>query len=137
LTFFVDTSIWYSAADRRDASNQRAKEILEADEPVLTTDHVLVETWLLLARRLGRDAAERFWEGIRGGGARVEGVGEADLDHAWTIGQAWPDQNFSLIDRTSFAVMLRLGLDRAASLDDHFAVFRYGPGRRRAFEVLR
>lgn len=33
--------------------------------------------------------------------------------------------------------MERLGLERAASFDDDFAVYRWGPGRRRAFEVLR
>jgi hypothetical protein len=33
--------------------------------------------------------------------------------------------------------MRRLGIERAASLDDHFAVFRFGPQRRHAFTVLR
>ena len=86
---------------------------------------------------MGHVAAERFWLGLRSGVARVECVGEADLEQAWTIGEAWPDQDFSLADRTSFAVMLRLGLTRVASLDDDFSIFRYGPGRRRTFEVLR
>jgi predicted nucleic acid-binding protein len=47
------------------------------------------------------------------------------------------DQDFSLVDRTSFAVMERLGLVRAASFDDHFAIYRYGRNRDRAFEILR
>jgi uncharacterized protein len=42
-----------------------------------------------------------------------------------------------VVDRTSFAVMQRLGIERAASLDSDFAVFRFGPNRRRAFTVLR
>jgi hypothetical protein len=33
--------------------------------------------------------------------------------------------------------MERLGLTRAASFDDDFAVYRYGRGRDKAFEVLR
>jgi hypothetical protein len=33
-------------------------------EPLLTTDHVLVETWTLLRYRIDRHAAERFWEGL-------------------------------------------------------------------------
>jgi len=64
-------------------------------------------------------------------------VGSADLDVAWEIGQEFPDQDFSLVDRTSFAVMRRLGLTRVASFDDHFAIYRYGRARERALEVLR
>jgi hypothetical protein len=33
--------------------------------------------------------------------------------------------------------MERLGINRAASFDDHFAIYRYGRNRDRAFDVLR
>lgn len=137
MSLFVDSSAWYAAADRDDRDNERAREILSGGEPLLTTDHVLVETWVLLRHRLHRQAAERFWEGIRGGVAMLEPVLAADLEAAWAIGQAFADQDFSIVDRTSFAVMERLGLDRVASFDDHFAVYRYGRDRRRAFAVIR
>lgn len=137
MSLFVDTSVWYAAADAADRSNARAKEILAAGDPLVTTDHVLVETWTLLRWRLHRSAAEAFWRGIRSGVASLEPVGPADLQAAWTIGLDFPDQDFSLVDRTSFAVMERLGLERAASFDDDFAVYRWGPGRRYAFEVIR
>jgi len=137
VTLFVDTSMWYAAADRGDRSHARAKAVLGCGEPLLLTDHVLLETWLLLRHRLGREAAERFWWGIRAGAARLEPVTAADLERAWWIGEAWPDQDFSLADRTSFAVMERLGLERVASLDDDFAVYRYGRRRERAFTVIR
>jgi predicted nucleic acid-binding protein len=137
MSLFVDTSIWYAAADRSDAGNAGAKALLSAGEVLVTTDHVLVETWTLLHHRLGRRAAERFWDGLRSGVAFVEPVGPADLEAAWQIGISYRDQDFSIVDRTSFAVMRRLGLERAASLDDHFAIFRFGPNRRRAFTILR
>ena len=137
MSVFVDTSIWYAAADKSDLSNEAAKEILSRGERLVTTDHVLLETWTLLRFRLNRRAAERYWQGLREGIAAIETVGPADLDAAWEIGLAFPDQDFSIADRTSFAVMRRLGLDVAASLDDHFAIYRFGPGRRRAFTVLR
>jgi predicted nucleic acid-binding protein len=137
MSLFVDTSVWYAAADSTDAGNSRAKAILAADEPLVTSDHVLVETWTLLRWRIRRQAAERFWDGLRSGVASVEPVGVADLETAWQIGISYRDQDFSLVDRTSFAVMRRLGIDRVASFDDDFAIFRFGPNRRRAFTVLR
>jgi predicted nucleic acid-binding protein len=97
----------------------------------------LVETWLLIARRLGRHAADRYWEGLRGGGASVEPVVAADLEVAFAIAAQYPDQDFSIVDRTSFAVMQRLGVFRAATLDEHFAIFRFGRNRDRAFEIVR
>lgn len=103
----------------------------------MTTDHVLVETWTLLHHRLKPNAAERFWEGLRSGVGAIEPVSLADLETAWQIGLSWRDQDFSIVDRTSFAVMQRLGIERAASLDDHFAVFRFGPNRRHSFNVIR
>lgn len=137
MSLFVDTSAFYAAADRQDTNAARAQAVLGAGEPLVTSDHVLVETWTLLRWRLGRDAAERFWHGLRTGVARLEAIGPADLDIAWEIGSTFPDQDFSLVDRTSFAVMQRLGLTRVATFDDDFAVFRFGPRRERAFDVVR
>lgn len=97
----------------------------------------MIETWLLLRHRLHREAAERFWEGLRAGVATLEFITAADLEAAWSIATRFEDQDFSLTDRTSFAVMMRLGIERVASFDDDFAVFRYGRDRRRAFEVVR
>ena len=137
MDLFVDTSAWYAAADTGDRSNARAKEILSAGEKLITTDHVLVESWVLLRHRLGPKAADRFWEGLRGGVAVVEQVVGGDLEAAWSIRREFHDQDFSIVDCTSFAVMQRLGLQRVASFDDHFAVFRYGRARKNAFEVIR
>jgi len=137
VSLFVDTSAWYAAADAGDHSNGKAREILSAGEPLVTTDHVLVETWTLLRHRLGRKSAERFWEGLRTGVARLEPVTAADLESAWAAGLRFSDQDFSLVDRTSFAVMERLGIQRVASFDDDFAIYRYGRDKRRSFEVVR
>ncbi|MGI8610445.1 MAG: type II toxin-antitoxin system VapC family toxin [Candidatus Dormibacteria bacterium] len=136
MTVFVDTSVWYAAADSGDVDNGRAREILAVQEPLLTSDHVLVESWLLLRRRLGGGAAERFLDGILSGVAELEIVTRADLEVARTIGERYADQDFSIVDRTSFAMMHRMGLSRAASFDSDFAIYRVGPRPGRAFEVL-
>src|SRR5205085_8105742 len=137
MSLFVDTSFWHAAADSADRSNARSKAILRSGETLVTSDHVLVETWTLIHHKLDRKAAEGFWEGLRSGIALIEAVTLADLEVAWDVGVSWPDQDFSIVDRTSFAVMRRLGIDRVATLDAHFAVFRFGPKRRQSFHVVR
>src|SRR5205807_6464931 len=137
MSLFVDTSMWYAAADSSDRSNARSKAILKSGETLVTSDHVLIETWTLLHHKLQPKAAERFWEGLRSGIALIEPVGLADLETAWEIGLSWRDQDFSIVDRTSFAVMRRLGINRVASLDQDFAVFRFGPKRRQSFIIAR
>jgi predicted nucleic acid-binding protein len=137
VTAFVDSSVWFASVFAKDRYNKQAKEILRSKEAFVTTDAVVVETWLLLARRFHYAAADRFWGGIRRSTVAVEPVLPPDYDTAWEIGVAFPDQSFSIVDRTSFAVMQRLGLNRVASFDDDFTIYRYGHDRDRAFEVLR
>lgn len=75
MSVFVDTSAWYAAADLRDVHHGRAVERLsEFSGDLLTSDHVLVETWFLAANRLGVDVAETLVSAIRAGRARVEAL---------------------------------------------------------------
>lgn len=132
MKVFVDSSVWFAAANIREHRNERAKRLLAELGAMVTTDHVLVETWLLLNSRIHRHAAERFWRGVRTGNVHLEKVTAEDLDRAWAIGELFSDQAFSIVDRTSFVVMERLGLTRAASFDDDFVLYCYGRrGRRR------
>lgn len=137
MNLFVDSSAFYAAVDLGDTNHRRATANLGVGDRLITSDHVIAESWSLIERRLGWSAAERFWAGIRAGSAIVEDVLPSDMDVAWTIGEAFADQGFSLTDRTSFAVMMRTGVYRAASFDKDFAVFRFGPRRERAFEIVR
>jgi predicted nucleic acid-binding protein len=137
MSLFVDTSIWFAAVDAADSGNPSARAVLSSGETLITTDHVLAEAWTLLHHKVNRKAADGFWAGLRSGVSTVEAVTLADLESAWQIGQSWRDQDFSIVDCTSFAVMQRLGIMRAASLDDHFAVYRFGPNRRRSFTIVR
>lgn len=133
----MDSSAWFAAAARGDRHNSRAKQLLATDEPLVTSDHVLVETWRLIHHFISANAAETFWGGLRNGIAIVEQTTSADLEAAWAIGERFPNQNFSLVDRTSFALMERLGITRVIAFDDDFSIFRYGRERKTAFEVLR
>ena len=136
MTIFVDTSAWYAAADVDDVGHGRAARRLEEFAgALLTSDHVLVETWFLAARRLGIEVAEQLVNGIRTGIARIEPAIVADLEVAARIGEDFADQAFSLVDRTSWSIMQRLGVHAAISLDADFSIFRFGRDKRRAFTV--
>lgn len=137
MTLFVDSSALYAALDRVDRGHARMTRVLGAGEALVGSDHVLVEAWHLARSRLGWHAADRLWEAARDGALEVEPVTSGDLDAAWAIRSAFPDQEFSIADLTSFAVMERLGVHRVATLDDDFAVYRFGARRDRAFEVVR
>src|SRR5436305_11242152 len=102
LSTFIDTSVWFAAINTRDAHNEVAKSILSSVSSPVLTDHVLIETWRLVNSKIHRAAADRFWSAIRNGAATLEKVTMADLEAAWTIGLTFPDQAFSIVDRTSF-----------------------------------
>ena len=137
MTVFVDTSVWFSAVNGNDAKHARAKEILTAADSLVTSNIVLAETWRLIHHRIHYHAAESFWSAVRSGAAQIEMAGAADMEAAWLIGKRFADQDFSLADRTSFAMMERLHIYSAASFDGHFAIYRFGGRKSGAFEIVR
>jgi len=138
-TLFVDTSAFYALADRSDRHHAAAVAIfrneLGLDQPV-TSDHVVVETWYLIRARLGRPAAMRFWDALASGIVAILGITAQDFWRGRVIARQWADQTFSIVDCTSFALIERQGITRAFAFDAHFRVFRYGPRRHRALELV-
>ncbi|MEW5825432.1 MAG: PIN domain-containing protein [Candidatus Bipolaricaulota bacterium] len=138
MRVFVDTSAFYALADGSDRNHRRAKAAYETliGDGLSTTDHILVECWFLLGSRLGRDAAIRFWDALRSGIVSVLDVTHDDLERAREILSRFPDQTFSLVDATSFAVMEREGIARAFAFDAHYNIYRFGEGHRRRLDVV-
>ncbi|HKX76361.1 MAG TPA: PIN domain-containing protein [Acidimicrobiia bacterium] len=136
MTILVDTSVWYAALDRSDRSHSRAARILAEEHDLLVTDHVMVEAHRLADHRLGRKVADAYLSTLLSGAVDIEVVNRTDLEHASRIRQAFPDQGFSLVDCTSFSVMERRRLDAVATFDVDFSIYRYGPGLRRAFQIV-
>ena len=134
---FVDSSAWFAAVNRRDRHHQRAIELLATHAPLVTSHLVIVETWLLTNSRIDFATAERFLKGVGGGSCKIVQISEDDWRQSSTIHDGFPDQTFSIVDRTSFVVMERLGITQAVSFDDDFFIYRYGQNRARAFEVIR
>jgi predicted nucleic acid-binding protein len=138
-TVFVDTGALYALADISDQNHETASNYFQRVAPVgrmLTTDYVFVETWFLIRARLGRPAALKFWDSMTSGVITVVGVSSVDLVRAREIAKAWADQDFSLVDCSSFAVMERLKLSEAFAFDVHFQIYRKSPKRDEAFLVV-
>lgn len=136
MSTFVDSSVWFAAASARDPNNELAKSILLSLDGWTLTDHVLAETWQLLSARYGNEVAETFWGSLRESGAVVEPVTGSDLEAASQIEAIYPDEEFSFVDRTSFAVMERHGITRVATFNAPFEKYRYGR-RKQRFQIIR
>ena len=134
---FVDTSVWYAAANESDADRDIARSLLtEHESSLVTSDHVLIELWNLVKVRIHHFAANQVVSNIQSSRARIECTTESDLVIANAILSKFDDQGFSLANRTSWALMERLGISDALSFDEHYRIYRYGPEGRRALRVL-
>ncbi|QQO16768.1 PIN domain-containing protein [Bradyrhizobium diazoefficiens] len=136
MSTFVDSSVWFAAACKRDRNNELAKSILLSIDRCTLTNHVLAQTWQMLNAQFGTGVADTFWERLREIDAVVEPVTATDLETARQMSEAYPHEELSLVDRTSFAVMQRCGITRAATFSSSFEIFRYGP-RKKAFQIVR
>jgi uncharacterized protein len=121
---FVDTSFWVALQLARDERHATARELWcsRGREPLLTTNHVLGETWTFLRRRAGHAAAVAFVTAVPRSPTlavtHVDGDLEAD---AWRWLRQRDERPYSFVDATSFAVMRRRRLMEALAFDDDFA----------------
>jgi predicted nucleic acid-binding protein len=122
---FVDTSAWYPVvvADHPDHGAVAAvmQEALRTGTRLVTTNLVVAETQALLLHRAGRALALAFVRAAMEPSTVVV-PSSSDLEHVaiqdWLTRYA--DQDFSLADAVSFAVMKRRGIGQAITLDQHF-----------------
>jgi predicted nucleic acid-binding protein len=123
---FVDSSAYYAAVDRGDASHAAVaatmRRLLAERRRLTTTNAILVELHGLLLNRIGRQVAFDALVELRASQTVVR-VRERDEVRAEAILAQYDDKDFSLTDALSFAVMERLGIGTAFTLDRHFAQF--------------
>jgi predicted nucleic acid-binding protein len=92
---------------------------------IVTTNLVIAETHALLLRRLHCGAARAFLREVR---QAPHIVVTSTPEHEKSAEQDWldrfQDQDLSLTDAVSFAVMTERGIGQALTLDRHFAAAR-------------
>ena len=119
---FVDTSAWLAYVDRADPDHgPMAKALRTFEGRLVTTNFVFDETVTFCQRRLNHATTLLVGDLLRDPDVvdlvRVE---VPDENEAWRLLQQRGDKSYSFTDCTSFAVMHRLGLRRAATLDADF-----------------
>ncbi len=120
---FVDTSFWVALFFARDAHHGDARDLWRARAgPLLTTNHVLGETWTFLRRRRNHADAVRAVDAVAASrSVTVLRVPAADEDDAWLWLRRRDDREFSFVDATSFAIMRRRRITDALAYDDDFS----------------
>ena len=115
---FVDTSAWYGLFDVADSFHREAVRCfqrLEGDgRELVTSNHVVGESYTLLRARLGQAPAERFLRSSRDPASMTR----IFVPEAWELAAEailiqYRDQGFSYVDAVSFATMRQLGLQEA------------------------
>lgn len=124
---FVDTGVWYAANVAEDPSHEAARDLLRQGRGrLLTTDYVIDELVTLLTVRGHRSIAlalgGELW---KGNVCRLEWTTPSDAAEAWEVFVRFEDKQWSFTDCVSYAVMKRLGVSEAFSLDEHFEQFGF------------
>ncbi|MBI3979313.1 MAG: PIN domain-containing protein [Chloroflexi bacterium] len=124
MAVFVDTSGIIATLNAQDPGHRPAAdrwaELLAGDEPLLATNYILVESFAVLARRLGFEAVRAFQNTIVPV-LEIFWVDQAVHESAVAALLTAGDRHLSLVDCVSFAAMRRLGIETAFTLDAHFA----------------
>lgn len=123
MTTFLDTSGVLALLDADDAHHPEAdavwNKLILANEPLVSSNYVLVELIALVQRRLGMEAVQTIYNvlvpllEVEWIDREIHEAASADLVRAWR-------RRLSLVDCSSFVVMRKLGLTKVFAFDGHF-----------------
>ncbi len=120
---FVDTSFFIALQALRDTRHGDARSLWrDCSERLVTTNHVVGETWTGLRRRAGHHAASTFYRAaIAEPRMSVVSV-SAELERvAWRWLLQRDEREYSFVDATSFAFMRDKKITDALAFDGDFA----------------
>ncbi len=121
---FVDTSAFYALFDRNDGHHADARaSFLRLKErlcTLATSSYVRLETWALLQRRLGLEAANVFRRDFLPLCTCLE-ITETLFENAASALLAANRRDLSIVDMTSFLLLRDHGISRVFAYDEHFA----------------
>ena len=121
---FVDSSFWIGASDELDDRHEQAIALLRLHDgyPLVTTNHVLGETWTFLRKRHRHGVAMTFLDRARSAERLEIAFASRGLEtEAWTWLRRHDERAYSFVDATSFALMRKLRIREALAFDGDFA----------------
>ena len=121
---FADTVGLLATWDVHDQWHQQASiafgELSASNVRFLTTTYVLLECGNAAARRPYRQAVIDLRETLRANGLLIS-PSQSDCDLAWSAFERRSPPTAGIVDRISFQIMRRLGIQEAFTNDRHFA----------------
>ena len=120
---FVDSSFWIALQIREYQHHLAARRLWIVErQSLVTTNHVIGESWTFLRRRQGFAVARRFVDTIeRSRRTTILRVDETAEAAAWAWLRRHDERVYSFVDATSFAVMRQLGITEALAFDGDFS----------------
>lgn len=124
-SLFVDTSAFAAIQNASDTNHRPALEFWRrtaaSRAAIYTTDYIFDETYTLMLRCVGREAALDFGHAIMGSSVvQMIYVDEYLQQKAWRIAIKYSDKRFSFTDCVSFAVIDELKIEATFCFDIHF-----------------
>lgn len=121
---FVDTSFWVAIRNARDGRHEEAQAILRRveDAHLVTSNHVVGETWTFLRSRVGHRSGVACLEALsRSARLRIMHVPEALEQAALGWLRRHDERSYSFVDATSFALMRSMKIKDALAFDGDFS----------------
>lgn len=127
---FLDTGFWFAYLVRGDSHHQSSVELMDklmSEGALLSTSELVIsETYTLLMRKLGTEAALRFVEllqlQVKEGFTKIYWVDWVIIEQSRIILQKYIDHQLSFTDATSGAFVIKYRIPGIATYDRHFQI---------------
>ena len=125
MRLFVDTSAWLALNDKNDQYHDEAvskiTKVRQQKIQLVTSEYVFDESVTIIRYRISHKAAVAFGDALMSSNvASIEDITYEERLKAWVLFKKYRDKDLSFTDCTSFALMVKLKLQKAFSFDDHF-----------------
>lgn len=123
MSVFIDTSAFLTMLNGDEPDHKKAielwNELQDQDEPIITTNYVVVESIALIQRRLGLDALRLFHNNIIPV-LEIEWIREQQHNDVFDSLLLANRRQLSFVDCASFFFIRQQKIQRVFALDKHF-----------------